>query len=256
MRSASFRPSPAAVSSLPGRRTVIAPSRQGRPRDNYEDDDEIHDEERDEFNELNASTGSSTFLDQRWFRLAAIGLAVLVLASFVLPVVLPFLDWNGSPEEQTGRGVPDFVLPTTAGSTIKLSEFAAGHSAVVLVFHRGYSCQPCRDQLIELQTGYANLQAEGAELLAISWDSESNTQNLVEQIGIHYPMLYDETGTIAAAYGLRDHLADQFMTATVIVDRDLLPLTGAIGTTEGNVLPTQTILEAIRQANGSTGTAS
>ena len=213
------------------------------------------DVELDEFEEINQSDASSTFLDKRWFRWTAIGVAALVVLSFSLPVLSPFFNNSTTSRADTSDApsVPDFVLPTSEGSDLRLRDRASSYSTTILVFHRGYECTACRVQLAAFQSGYNDLRIEGAELLAVGIDNQLNTQRLAQQAGLRFPMLYDESGTVASNYGIRDQLESELTTAIFILDQDLNLILNPVGTTSDQVLPVQELLNAIRQANGTAG---
>jgi len=224
--------------------------------EDVEDDDEL--DELDEFEELNRSTATSTFLDQRWFRWAAIGFAGMVVVTLMLPLVLSVVRDGTSNAASTpvDQGMPDFVLSSAGGGEIKLSDEAASHAAIVLVFHRGYDCLLCRDQLVELQTGYASLLAEGAELLVIGLDDQVGAERMAAHAKASYPVLYDPNGVIAATYGVADELAGDFTSTTLILDRSRNLAANPVGTIGDQLMPVSAILDVIRGLNGDSATPS
>jgi peroxiredoxin len=177
----------------------------------------------------------------------------MIVLSFALPVLTPFFS-NSSPNPSGSDEPPslqDFTLPTSEGGDIRLTERVASYSNVILVFHRGFECAACRAQLSEIQSGYDDLRIEGAEVLAIGLDNQLNTQRLTLQAGLRFPMLYDESGVVAASYGVRDELTDSnFTTAVFILDRDLKQVINAVGTVDDQLLPVAVILDVLREAHG------
>lgn len=105
-----------------------------------EEFEEFDERQRDEFEDLNSSTASATFLDQRWWKWAGLAIAGLILLTFMLPLFSPFFDRSPTPSaaEPDTVTLPDFVLPTAYGSTLRLSDELRSHDVVVLVFYRGY----------------------------------------------------------------------------------------------------------------------
>jgi len=63
----------------------------------------------------------------------------------------------------SGATAPDFTLPSTKGGTIKLSEYRG--KSVLLFFHEGIGCQPCWDQIRDLENDQAKLNAAGIDQL-------------------------------------------------------------------------------------------
>lgn len=66
---------------------------------------------------------------------------------------------------QPGKGAtaPDFALPSTKGGTVKLSDYRG--KTVLLFFHEGIGCQPCWDQIRDLERVRSKLTAMGIEQL-------------------------------------------------------------------------------------------
>lgn len=58
-----------------------------------------------------------------------------------------------------GAPAPDFTLPSTAGGTVTLASFR--RQSVLLYFHEGLGCQPCWDQIRDLQSAGPQLRAAG-----------------------------------------------------------------------------------------------
>jgi peroxiredoxin Q/BCP len=66
-----------------------------------------------------------------------------------------------------GAVAPAFSMPSTAGGTVSLSDYAG--RTVLLYFHEGFGCQPCWDQIGDLSAAQAPLAAAGIdEVLTIT----------------------------------------------------------------------------------------
>lgn len=75
-----------------------------------------------------------------------------------------------------GAEAPGFSLPSTSGSTLNLSDYRG--QSVLLYFHEGLGCQPCWDQIRDLEAGRAQLKVAGIDqLLTIT----SGPVNLIAQ---------------------------------------------------------------------------
>lgn len=101
-----------------------------------------YNDELAEFDELNASTANSTFLDNPWFRRTGIAFAAVIAIAFLLPLLAPFFEEDrrraSSPPDSNLVVLPDFVLPSASGKNIRLSDETQRNEIVVLVFYRGY----------------------------------------------------------------------------------------------------------------------
>jgi peroxiredoxin len=64
-----------------------------------------------------------------------------------------------------GPGVkaPDFTLPSTSGGNVTLADYRG--KTVLLFFHEGIGCQPCWDQIRDLEKVPATLQSAGIDKL-------------------------------------------------------------------------------------------
>lgn len=67
----------------------------------------------------------------------------------------------------SGAMAPDFSLVSTNGATVNLVDFRG--KTVLLFFHEGIGCQPCWDQIRDLQSAQSTLREAGVdELLTIT----------------------------------------------------------------------------------------
>ena len=55
-----------------------------------------------------------------------------------------------------------------------------------------------------MQDNYAKIQAAGAELIAISSDSEGDTKQTVQNHGLKFPVLADKDRNVIAVYNVVD----------------------------------------------------
>ena len=101
-----------------------------------------------------------------------------------------------------GQPAPDFSLPDQRGNRHTLSSFQ-GRSNVMLLFYRGSWCPFCIGHLEDIQTLFPTLSEQDIQLLAISPDPASDSQDLAERFDQPYLFLSDTTLRVTDQYGIR-----------------------------------------------------
>ena len=107
------------------------------------------------------------------------------------------------PAPQQGFLAPDFELQTTTGDTVKLSDL---HGQAVLVNLWATWCPPCRAEMPAIEKIYNEYKDDGLVVLAVNMtyqDTKSNIAPFLEEYGLTFPILLDETGYVGTAYQLR-----------------------------------------------------
>lgn len=118
-----------------------------------------------------------------------------------------------------GATAPEFSLPDADGSTHSLSDYSG--QKLVIVFYRMGTWGFCQTQLGELQAGYEDIKAQGAEIIAISADSQTLTGLTRQHLGITYLLLSDENREAINAYNVIDTGNMSIARpATYIIDQD------------------------------------
>ncbi len=96
------------------------------------------------------------------------------------------------------RAAPDFTLPTLDGETITLSDLR-GHP--LLINFWATWCPPCRQEMPAMQRVYERYRARGFIVLAVNFRERADqVRPFVEDLGLTFPVLLDETGRVAAQY--------------------------------------------------------
>jgi cytochrome c-type biogenesis protein CcmF len=148
---------------------------------------------------------------RRWPVGATVGMAVGVLTLIAAVVAM----WGGDPtaiarpetanpetESRPPRGqpAPDFTLGLLDGSTLTLSEL---RGQVTVINFWATWCPPCEDEMPDLQTAWAEYQADGVTFVGIAYDDETAAvQEMIARFNVTYPQGMDVNGDIAAAYGI------------------------------------------------------
>ena len=108
---------------------------------------------------------------------------------------------------EIGSPAPDFELPSTAGETVSLTDFA-GRPALLVAFICNH-CPYVRHVESELARVAADYAGQGLATVAISAnDITTHPEDAPEQMaqqrtraGFAFPYLYDESQDVARAYG-------------------------------------------------------
>jgi peroxiredoxin len=139
---------------------------------------------------------------------ALIQLALRLFAAAALLVGATTVDASIAPS----RNAPDFTLPSSAGTNLRLQE---QRGRVVLVNFWATWCGPCRVEMPHLQKLYDRYRASGFVLLGVNIDEEPrNAVALASKLGLSFPVLFDSDKKVSRLYDL------SAMPSTVLIDRD------------------------------------
>ena len=100
-----------------------------------------------------------------------------------------------------GAQAPDFALPNAFGETVRLQDLLAD-GPVVLTFYRGAWCPYCNLQLRGLRDALPHIEAEGAQLVAITPQRPDHSKQQVEEDGYPFEILSDLDDDTMRAYRL------------------------------------------------------
>ncbi len=90
----------------------------------------------------------------------------------------------------SGEQAPPMTLPSTAGGTFDLA--AMRGKTVLLYFQEGLTCQPCWDQLKDIQSNISQFHALGIDqVVSITTNPVNAVQQKVTDAGITIPVLSD-----------------------------------------------------------------
>ena len=106
------------------------------------------------------------------------------------------------PAPQQGFLAPDFVLKTTTGETVKLSDL---RGQAVLINLWATWCPPCRAEMKSIEKIYNEYKDQGFVVLAVNMtyqDDPLAVMPFVNEQGLTFPILLEETGNMAKDYQL------------------------------------------------------
>jgi cytochrome c biogenesis protein CcmG/thiol:disulfide interchange protein DsbE len=118
---------------------------------------------------------------------------------------------------QEGFSAPDFTLKTPTGESYTLSDLKG---QAVLVNLWATWCPPCRAEMPAMQKMYEEYKSQGLVVLAINMtyqDTFSAVLPFVNQHGLTFPILLDETGEVGGAYQLRSLPSSYFINRAGII---------------------------------------
>jgi peroxiredoxin len=107
------------------------------------------------------------------------------------------------PAPREGFLAPDFSLVSAGGETFTLSEF---RGQAVLVNLWATWCPPCRAEMPAMQKLYEEFKDQGFVVLAVNMTYQDNPMAVLpftQEYGLTFPILLEETGTVAGKYELR-----------------------------------------------------
>lgn len=98
-----------------------------------------------------------------------------------------------------GDPAPDFALPDEEGNVVRLSDFRG--RTVVLFMYPKDSTPGCTMEACAFRDQYDRIQETGAVVLGLSPDSALSHARFKAKHKLPFPLLVDEGGKTAAAYG-------------------------------------------------------
>lgn len=101
---------------------------------------------------------------------------------------------------KTGDKVPEFSAKDQDGNTINLSDYTG--KKLIVFFYPKANTPGCTAEACNLRDNYAELQAQGYELLGVSADSEKKQLNFKNKFDFPFPLLADEDHTVINAFGV------------------------------------------------------
>ncbi|NKI25071.1 thioredoxin-dependent thiol peroxidase [Arenibacter sp. 6A1] len=101
---------------------------------------------------------------------------------------------------KVGDKVPSFSAIDQDNNTINLSDYQG--KKLVVFFYPKASTPGCTAEACNLRDNYAELQAQGYELLGVSADSAKRQSNFRNKYEFPFPLLADEDRTVIEAFGV------------------------------------------------------
>jgi thioredoxin-dependent peroxiredoxin len=114
-----------------------------------------------------------------------------------------------------GDPAPSFNLPDANGNTVSLESFHG--QRVVLYFYPRDNTPGCTKEACAFRDDYAEFEAQNVVVLGVSTDDAKSHTKFATKYHLPFPLLIDESGTVAAAYdsyGLKKFMGKEYMGIT------------------------------------------
>ena len=102
---------------------------------------------------------------------------------------------------QVGDKIPAIQLPNASGQSVDVNQLLKS-GPVVISFYRGGWCPYCNFELKALQSKLPEIQALGAQLVAISPETPDHSLSTREKNELEFEVLSDVGNTLAREFGL------------------------------------------------------
>ncbi len=98
-----------------------------------------------------------------------------------------------------GRAAPGFTLAASTGGQVSLSAYRG--KSVLLFFQEGLTCQPCWNQIADLQKHAAQLRAAGiSQVVSVTGDPAGPIAQKARDMGLTIPVLSDPALAVSGQY--------------------------------------------------------
>jgi peroxiredoxin Q/BCP len=118
-----------------------------------------------------------------------------------------------------GSRAPDFELPDQTGALVRLTDLLTT-GPVVLFFYPAAMTSGCTKESCHFRDLGAEFDAAGGQRVGISTDSVAKQQQFADAYSFDYPLLSDEAGQVATAYGVRRKYITPVKRATFVIGSD------------------------------------
>jgi len=127
---------------------------------------------------------------------------------------------------RTGDAAPMFELPDAFGKPVRLEDLLVS-GPMIVSFYRGSWCPFCNLELRALQREIENIDAAGAQLVAISPNKPDVSVEFVDKLGLTFTVLSDTDSEVAAAFGIAFEVVPELKDLYERAGRDLGDLNGS-----------------------------
>lgn len=116
-----------------------------------------------------------------------------------------------------GAAAPDLVGKNGTGAEVRLSTLRG--KAAIVYFYPQDETPGCTKEACAFRDAWKELEASGVTVFGVSANSEERHRAFQKSHGLPFPLVSDETGSAATAYGVRHRLWGHDR-VSFLVDRD------------------------------------
>ena len=100
---------------------------------------------------------------------------------------------------QEGDAAPNFTAKLSNGKTVSLADYAG--KKLIIYFYPKDDTPGCTAEACSLRDGYAELRAQGYEILGVSPDGEAKHQKFINKYELPFDLIADEDKSVLMAFG-------------------------------------------------------
>jgi peroxiredoxin Q/BCP len=117
-----------------------------------------------------------------------------------------------------GDKAPDFEGPTGDGRNLGLKDFVG--KKVVLYFYPKDDTPGCTKEACSFRDNLGLIRSTGAEIVGVSLDSPESHKKFSTKFHLPFPLISDEKGQVAKAYGVLKDTGKSTNRVTFIIDKN------------------------------------
>lgn len=126
---------------------------------------------------------------------------------------------------KAGDKAPAFALPDSEGAIVD-SGALLETGPLMITFYRGVWCPYCNLDLQALEASANDIRNRSTSLVAISPQTQANSRKAQADLKLSFPVLSDQNGLTADAFGLRFHLPQDLLDTYKSFGVDLAAING------------------------------
>lgn len=180
-------------------------------------------------------------------RTSVVLIAAAAVAVVLLVVLMANMRSTGA-RPVVGEKIQDFTVTDSQGVTFTMSEeYAKG--PVVLIFYRGYWCGICQNQLKELEQIRPDIEALGAQMVAISTDARGLAQRIRDDLGLGFRVIPDDRLKLLRMFDHSEIYSNEdiFNPAIYVIDQEGIVRWGYFGEHAADRPSPEQVYEAVQE---------